>query len=158
MPAYIDFHHLQDSLVILGTHVFDSNIILCIYIYIYTYRYKHTHTDITGCLYMTCTCMTWSLNCLITSYPGPARLCGELRIGVHSTASTGGTAGEVGTRPGTAQPDPTRICVGFEGDAASNPGIKALYVEGFSEVRSVDSNAERDWQVQLAQEWYHEIW
>jgi len=33
----------------------------------------------------------------------------------------------------TAQPAPEDLR-GFEGDAASNPGIKALYVEGFSEV------------------------
>lgn len=90
---------------------------------------------------------SWSLKCLIMSYPGPARLCGELRIGVHSTASTRGTAG---WGLGRARLDPTRSnqdLRGFEGDAASNPGIKALYVEGFSEVRSVDSCAERDWWV-----------
>ena len=49
MPAYIDFHHLQDSLVILGTHVFDYNIILCIYIYTYIYRYTHTQTSLDVC-------------------------------------------------------------------------------------------------------------
>ena len=111
---------------------------------------------------------SWSPNSLIMSYPGPARLCGELRIGVHSTASTGGTAGEVGTVQRCWNPlvkdhyqihiwsDPTnqesipalgpQDLRGFEGDAASNPGIKALYVEGFSEAScGVDScNRERD--------------
>ena len=133
-------------LVILSTHVFDYNIVLFMYIHTHIDTNTHTQTSLDVCTWHEFTADLYT----VWSCPTLAQRDCAANFASEFTAQPAPEARPGRWGLGRARLDPTRSnqdLRGFEGDAASNPGIKALYVEGFSEVRSVDSNAERDWRV-----------